>query len=335
LSSFIACPDCKHQLTLPEHFVGQRVQCPKCLVEFQASATPTLAMEVEPQAQPADAKPAANNTELAKKDSNLPPLLNPPVETAYAPAHSTPSQSTAPSARQSIYCSECGTKFSRAEDTCPSCGYRIQDSLDHPPFVGRRPRARMLEPIPAYLPVLGAILVPVGLAFLIGAVIVVELMHRKPPPLRDVVPFSILAIGILVEITALVLCFSWLHRAWRLVLHGDEEFSPGLMVGLLFVPFFNLYWMFRAIPGLSAAIQQELKLVAPRRTYGAGWVPGEATCILALVPYMQPVAVCFFLAWMLIANNAINRLVRFHEELRAEGNREADDLAESVEVANH
>ena len=31
----------------------------------------------------------------------------------------------------------------------------------------------------------------------------------------------------------------------RAVLHGDEEYSPGLMIGLLFVPFFNLYWTFR------------------------------------------------------------------------------------------
>jgi hypothetical protein len=104
------------------------------------------------------------------------------------------------------------------------------------------------------------------------------------------------------------------------------------MVGLLFVPFFNLYWMFRAIPGLSSAIQQELKLVAPARSFSAGWVPGLAACILALIPYAQPVAICFFLAWMLIANHAINRLVRFHDELRGEALREAGDRPESMDL---
>ena len=106
----------------------------------------------------------------------------------------------------------------------------------------------------------------------------------------------------------------WLHQAWRAVSTDDDEIPPGLMVGLLFVPFFNLYWMFRAIPGLSRAIHRESRNLAPTRPISAGWVPGVLACILALIPYAQPIAVCVFLAWLLIANNALQRLIRVHEK---------------------
>jgi hypothetical protein len=85
------------------------------------------------------------------------------------------------------------------------------------------------------------------------------------------------------------------------------------MIGLLFVPFFNFYWIFRAIPGLSKAIHRQLRLLAPGRASAAGWVPGVLACIFVLIPYAQPIGVCMFAAWMLIANNSLQRLIRLHE----------------------
>jgi hypothetical protein len=38
-----------------------------------------------------------------------------------------------------------------------------------------------------------------------------------------------------------------------------------------------------------------------------------------LIPYFQPFAVCMFLAWILLANNAINRLYRYHRPPPSEG----------------
>ena len=49
---------------------------------------------------------------------------------------------------------------------------------------------------------------------------------------------------------------------------------------------------------------------------------GIIACIFALIPYGQPIAVCIFLAWMLIANNALQKLIHHHAELRAEAKRE-------------
>ena len=173
------------------------------------------------------------------------------------------------------------------------------------------------------LAIVGAILIPIGLLFFVAAPLSIEITRpqgpmRPPRPPQVVLAVSLAAVGAVIEITALVFCLVWLYQAWRLILRGDEEYSAGLIVGLLFVPFFNLYWIFRAIPGLSTAIQDEMKYQAPSRAHSAGWIPGLAACILALIPYLQPVAVCMFVAWMLIANNALQRFVRFHEALADE-----------------
>jgi hypothetical protein len=41
-----------------------------------------------------------------------------------------------------------------------------------------------------------------------------------------------------------------LHRAWSCLAWGAPATTPGKAVGMLFIPFYNLYWMFVAIAGL-------------------------------------------------------------------------------------
>ena len=63
----------------------------------------------------------------------------------------------------------------------------------------------------------------------------------------------------LIALVAWILILVWMARAWNRV---PEEFGgmSGLKaVGLLFVPFFNIYWMFRVIPGLSTALTRALQ----------------------------------------------------------------------------
>lgn len=43
----------------------------------------------------------------------------------------------------------------------------------------------------------------------------------------------------------------YLGRLWKALQHGRARTTPGKAVGLLFVPFFNLYWIFVAIYGLA------------------------------------------------------------------------------------
>jgi hypothetical protein len=279
-------------------------------------------MEVDPRTKASDTNATAANAEPAKNQGNPPAKADPPLQTAYASAGSTTSRAAAAAEAPSIYCIQCGTEVAQTEEACPGCGYPTQELLDDKPRRRRRPRFRELQPIRGFLPIVGAILIPLGLVFFAGGLIISDGFHR-PRSLPFTIGILSVALAALTELTAFVFLMIWLYQAWRVVLRGDEEYSPGLMVGLLFVPFFNFYWMFRAIPGLSTAIQEELRYLAPARAHSAGWVPGLIACILVLIPYGQPIAVCMFLAWMLIANNAVQRLVRYHDELRREARRDA------------
>ena len=301
MSSLIACPGCQHKLTLPEDFVGQRVQCPRCLVEFEARGIPAPSMEVDPPVQPPPTpEPSA-----------------PPLQTAYASVGAS-----APN-RAAIFCVRCGAKFSAAQDACPACGCPASDLYDELPTQARRRyRFRNLPPIRGFLPLLGAILLPLGPVILIVTLFIAEELFRGPRGVRALITFVGCTVAGLVELTALVVILIWLYQAWRVISRDDEEYSPGLRVGLLLVPFFNLYWMFHAIPGLSTAIQRELKYLAPTRANACGWVPGLSACIIVLITYLQPIAVCIFVAWMLIANNALHRFIRLHEERRVEDHRD-------------
>jgi len=40
------------------------------------------------------------------------------------------------------------------------------------------------------------------------------------------------------------------HRAWTCLQSGGAQTTPGKAVGFMFIPFFNLYWVFVAINGL-------------------------------------------------------------------------------------
>ena len=55
-------------------------------------------------------------------------------------------------------------------------------------------------------------------------------------------------IGILV---ASILNLITLYRAWACLRHSTPRTTPGLAVGFLFIPLFNLYWFFQAYYGLA------------------------------------------------------------------------------------
>ena len=319
MSAEIACPGCNNKLTLPDDFAGQRVQCSKCRLEFAALATAIPAMEVDPQAQTPTVKPTIESAEPANQ------ATSPPLQTAYAPASNAVGRSPAASESPLIYCILCGTRFPQTEDVCPGCGHSLRELLDEKPRERRRPPWRNLQPPHGYLPILGASLLPLGAVLILAGSILVDVLRNAPPGARFWIPVLLFGVGFATVVTALAFCLAWLFQAWRVVLVGDEDYSPGLMVGLLFVPFFNAYWMFRAIPGLSTALHDELKLHAPTRPHSTGWVPGLAACMLALIPFppVWAVAFCMFVAWMLIANNAVHRLVRFHDQMRADAEKAA------------
>jgi hypothetical protein len=301
-------------LTLPDEFVGQRVKCPMCSLEFAATPGTIPAMEVDSAPPTVAAKPA-----------EPPPLETPPppILGAYVPAGA---KARRPAANvPMMYCIECGTQFPKNAPGCPACGLAIEAMHEPAPRPARRTRPRDLPPYRAYLPLLSIILVVVGIGLFISAPVGDEMFRGGPRSFRTFFVIFGVTSGIVAEVASLICMTCWLYQAWRLVLHGDEEYSAGLMVGLLFVPFFNFFWIFRAVPGLSSAVREELRYYAPARDFGAGWTTGLLACIFAVIPYGQPIALCMFIAWMFIINTALQRFMRFHEEWNARRGQPAGD----------
>ncbi|PKO00623.1 MAG: hypothetical protein CVU42_03515 [Chloroflexi bacterium HGW-Chloroflexi-4] len=90
-------------------------------------------------------------------------------------------------------------------------------------------------------------------------------------------------------IASMVLFYIILYRHWQLIQDGYARTTPGKAVGFLFIPFFNLYWIFEAFPGLirdtNAYIQRH---ALPIKMQDAGLA--TAFCILTLlclVPYLN------------------------------------------------
>jgi hypothetical protein len=111
-------------------------------------------------------------------------------------------------------------------------------------------------------------------------------------------------------LTGLILFMVWLYQAWSVVPPDYDTPTPGQAVGLLFVPFFHLYWIFRAIPGLSLALDREMNRRDRYRfgSPGSGYVVGIVACIFFLIPYVNlAIAPILLLVWMNIANGAKNR----------------------------
>ena len=114
---------------------------------------------------------------------------------------------------------------------------------------------------------------------------------------------------LLFGILATVFMCVWLYQAWDSVPAPYRSTTPGRAVGLLFVPVFNLYWVFRAIPGLSSAIQRAQHGLGLTRAGGAGFVPGVIGCGIGIIPYVGVLSWPFLLTWVILANRDRNQLL--------------------------
>ena len=121
----------------------------------------------------------------------------------------------------------------------------------------------------------------------------------------------------------IVVFFMFIHGIWRSIQPFDARITPGQAVGFLFIPLFNLYWVFVALPGFAmrynAAVQRH-NLAVPPVTVG---LP-VAICILMLlgvIPVVGVVTSLVNLVLLLIfvwkACNAVNALAQIDVDREA------------------
>ncbi|QTN34211.1 DUF4339 domain-containing protein [Akkermansiaceae bacterium] len=83
----------------------------------------------------------------------------------------------------------------------------------------------------------------------------------------------LMGLGGLSLLLSMVFSLINIHRAWGCLRAGNPATSPGKAVGFLFIPFFNIYWIFVALAGLPkdwnriVASYDDLK-AAPRLSEG-------------------------------------------------------------------
>lgn len=97
---------------------------------------------------------------------------------------------------------------------------------------------------------LGAILLGVFLMCLPG--LVSALSPEEPPEQVKMILVGLFGIGVITILVAGILSWVYLHHAWKCLRPGQlARTTPGKAVGFLFIPFFNLYWIFQAVYGLA------------------------------------------------------------------------------------
>jgi hypothetical protein len=110
-------------------------------------------------------------------------------------------------------------------------------------------------------------------------------------------------------VPAVILFFVWLYRAWASVPPEYRSTSPGRAVGFLFIPFYNIYWIFRAMPGLSASTRRAQEGLTGAPAGGGAYGIGIAAAVISIIPYVNTFAWIFVMIWVILANGARNRLL--------------------------
>jgi hypothetical protein len=125
---------------------------------------------------------------------------------------------------------------------------------------------------------------------------------------RDVVPFLMIP-AMLPMLMGAIALLVMVYKMWSAIQDGRPRTSPGAAVGLLFVPLFNLYWVFQAYWGWTRDYNiyvAERGLTSRRAPEGLAMT----ICVLMLLSGLPMIGIAFgALAQLLLLafmNSAIN-----------------------------
>jgi len=111
-------------------------------------------------------------------------------------------------------------------------------------------------------------------------------------------PLLLLAIPLLIYGGVIYIIF--VYKAWESIQDGHARTGPCKAIGLLFVPFFNFYWIFQAHWGFAkdynAYISRHGVAAAPRLSEGLFL----AYCIISLIPFVN---IAGFVVYAVLLNN--------------------------------
>jgi len=105
-------------------------------------------------------------------------------------------------------------------------------------------------------------------------------------------PVVLLVVGVLLTLYAEIVFLVLLYKAWACIQDGSSRTSAGQAVGFLFVPIFNFYWIFRALPGFADEYNLYLERAGVSATpLTRGSLQGLAVLsVLTIIPILGGVA---------------------------------------------
>ena len=137
---------------------------------------------------------------------------------------------------------------------------------------------------------------------LVGLIILIicELVRFDQPKDPDVVLWAPICM-ILASVPAIITTMMLHYRCWKAIPVDNARTTPGAAVGLLFVPFFNFYWVFVSYAGLAEDCANALGSRSSSRGLGITLGILEITCCtpLADIPLMIiPLGLAYFTVWL-------------------------------------
>lgn len=284
------CPHCQQPLEADDNLAGVAVECPACGKEFAIQSD----FSVEAMPSPATIPMAANVPDAESVQRSMPtqetvtqpPAETPPSEPEHAPKKSpnfrVVSRGTSDEQTdikrefsvnsQTVQCPNCGWQF-RVEISemgiytdCPTCGkhFRI-----HGEAVGSEQEACVSMAVPL-------VFQSIVLAWTAFSTLRAVLD-------ADVDEAEVLAWVFAVPAILSVVFSTLLHyKCWHAIPKAFARISAGKAVGWLFVPFFNLFWVFPSIFGLgndSEMLARHKKLKGAMPLKGLGLALAILTCI--------------------------------------------------------
>ena len=124
----------------------------------------------------------------------------------------------------------------------------------------------------------------------------------------------IMILGFFAAIYSTVIMCILVYKMWKAIQDGHARTSPGKAIGFLFIPFFNLYWIFQAFWGFSVDYNAfiERHSIAANKLPAGLFLTYAILSVVSAVPYLGILpgmaAFVIFMILVVMICNAVNAL---------------------------
>lgn len=160
------------------------------------------------------------------------------------------------------------------------------------------------------------------------AVITYEIARFNQPNDNDVILVGGVA-ALLLYLPAVIATSILHYRCWKEIPVDVARTTPGMAVGLLFIPFFNFYWYFVSYEGLAEDCAKAMGSKESSRGLGItlGILSITGWSFFALIPLVLiPLGIAYFVIWLLYSLKmvAVANALAGRESLQASNSAEKD-----------